>query len=174
MCGLCVRERVTATSTKPSTRSQPRRTTARGSRTRTHRTQLTTTYFPRIRGLWRRSAAMREDFDAPDRIRTYDPRLRRPLLCPTELRAQKRSTRSSEGFPQSRRAAGTRIGALGFEPRASCSQSRRANRAALRPAEHDSLTGGDAGVNPLSHRLEARLRVRETRERGGFFGAFGQ
>jgi hypothetical protein len=47
---------------------------------------------------------------APDRIRTYDPRLRRPPLCPTELRAQNP----------------VKIGALGFEPRTSCSQSRRA------------------------------------------------
>jgi hypothetical protein len=31
------------------------------------------------------------------------------------------------------------VGALGFEPRTSCSQSRRANRAALRPAHNCQL-----------------------------------
>jgi hypothetical protein len=36
------------------------------------------------------------------------------------------------------------IGALGFEPRASCSQSRRANRAALRPAHSFVYAGGPA------------------------------
>jgi hypothetical protein len=59
---------------------------------------------------------------APDRIRTYDPRLRRPPLCPTELRAQNPS-----------------IGALGFEPRTSCSQSRRATELRHAPWEQDIL-----------------------------------
>jgi hypothetical protein len=36
------------------------------------------------------------------------------------------------------RSGAPRVGALGFEPRTSCSQSRRANRAALRPADVSS------------------------------------
>ena len=54
---------------------------------------------------------------APGETRTPDPLLRRQLLYPTELLARMENN----------------IGETGFEPMTSCSQGRRANRAALLP-----------------------------------------
>ncbi len=70
---------------------------------------------------------------APGRTRTCDLRLRRPLLYPAELLA-------------------LMVGAAGFEPAAYCSQSSRANQAALRP-----VTG---------HGL--RERRRDSKDSGGY------
>ena len=56
---------------------------------------------------------------APGRTRTCDPRLRRPLLYPAELRAQI-EVMAGRGA--------TLVGAEGFEPPTSCSQSRCATR----------------------------------------------
>lgn len=50
------------------------------------------------------------------RIRTCDPRLRRPMLYPTELRAQIKM-----------------VGVAGFEPTTSCSQSRRSTKLSYTP-----------------------------------------
>ena len=47
---------------------------------------------------------------APDRTRTYYPRIRNPMLYPDELQAHHM------------------VGVEGFEPPTSCSQSRRATR----------------------------------------------
>ena len=58
----------------------------------------------------------------PDRNRTRNPRLRRSVLYPVELRAL---------MPI--RAKNFVVGAVGFELTTLCSQSRCANRAALRP-----------------------------------------
>ncbi len=60
--------------------------------------------------------------NAPDRNRTCNPRLRRSVLYPVELRAL---------MPI--RAKNFVVGAVGFELTTLCSQSRCANRAALRP-----------------------------------------
>ena len=60
-------------------------------------------------------------FGTPDRNRTCNPRLRRSVLYPVELRAL---------MPI---RAGWLVGAVGFELTTLCSQSRCANRAALRP-----------------------------------------
>ncbi len=60
---------------------------------------------------------------APDRTRTCNLRLRRPLLYPVELRAPRRSGRQM-------------VGAEGFEPPTPCSQSRCATR-----LRHAPITG---------------------------------
>jgi hypothetical protein len=62
----------------------------------------------------------RNTTDAPDRIRTYDRRLRRPLLYPPELRAP------DEEPPT--------VGAPGFEPGTSWSQTRRATKLRYAPS----------------------------------------
>ena len=64
---------------------------------------------------------------APGRTRTCDPRLRRPLLYPAELRAR---------FQVVTERDASLVGAEGFEPPTSCSQSRSATRLrhAPRPA----------------------------------------
>src|SRR6185312_949255 len=60
-------------------------------------------------------------------IRTHDLRLRRPTLYPAELLAQKAKKERAAPFVM--------VGASGFEPPTSWSRTRRANRAAPRPAE---------------------------------------
>ncbi len=60
-------------------------------------------------------------------IRTRDLRLRRPTLYPAELLAL-------ENAKGARRAPFAMVGASGFEPPTSWSRTRRANRAAPRPA----------------------------------------
>src|SRR5579864_3693575 len=60
-------------------------------------------------------------------IRTHDLRLRRPTLYPAELLAQKAQKELGAPFVM--------VGASGFEPPTSWSRTRRANRAAPRPAE---------------------------------------
>ena len=72
---------------------------------------------------------------APGRTRTCDLRLRRPLLYPAELLA-------------------LMVGAAGFEPAAYCSQSSRANQAALRPVTGHRLrerrrNSKDSGAMPV-------------------------
>src|ERR1043166_3437506 len=62
----------------------------------------------------------------PERTRTSDPRLRRPLLCPAELQAP--TTKNRRTY-----ARAALVGARGFEPPTYCSQGRRANQAALLP-----------------------------------------
>ena len=72
----------------------------------------------------------------PERTRTSDPRLRRPLLCPAELQAQEalRGPPLLLPFCLGARAEYV-VGAGRFELPTSCSQGRRANQAALRPAQ---------------------------------------
>ena len=60
----------------------------------------------------------------PDRNRTRNPRLRRSVLYPVELRARISGVMN---------CASSVVGAVGFELTTLCSQSRCANRAALRP-----------------------------------------
>src|SRR5215211_1329751 len=78
---------------------------------------------------------------APERTRTSDPRLRRPPLCPAELRARNPA-----------------VGAPGFEPGTSCSQSRRATKLRHAPlgAENFSDKEGDGQAKAgqvMSHGL---------------------
>ena len=56
----------------------------------------------------------------PGGIRTHDPRLRRPVLYPTELRALKLND--------------YKVGAAGFEPTTFCAQGRRATRLRYAPS----------------------------------------
>src|SRR5262249_20779810 len=113
-----------------------------------------------------------ETSGTPERIRTSDPRLRRPPLCPLSYRrprifvlsyapAQRRASRPAlprHSVAPSSSAAQRRasrpalpllvVGARGFEPPTSCSQGRRANQAALRPVRLAPL--GDLQHTPLS------------------------
>ena len=63
-------------------------------------------------------------FGTPDRNRTCNRPLRRRVLYPVELRAHQPLRADFIGFL---------VGAVGFELTTLCSQSRCANRAALRP-----------------------------------------
>ena len=56
---------------------------------------------------------------APGGTRTPDPQLRRLMLYPPELLAPRR------GPVRARHSSAARVGAAGFEPATSCSQSRR-------------------------------------------------
>ena len=94
---------------------------------------------------------------APDRTRTYYPRIRNPMLYPDELQAHHM------------------VGVEGFEPPTSCSQSRRATRLRYTPNVflwlHDSNK-----TKPWSNR-EGRIllnlwRIRQTRNT--FLSKFGQ
>ncbi len=70
----------------------------------------------------------------PEGTRTPNPRLRRPVLYPGELRAVLRS-----------RGRVRLVGVRGFEPPTSCSQSKRATRLRYTPRKADSTgvaTGG--------------------------------
>ena len=88
------------------------------------------------------SAARRTVNGAPGRNRTCNPRLRRPMLYPVELRAlHKLSTRcrvapgpcpASPPWGEPGTVAGL-VGVEGFEPPPSCSQSRRATRLRYTP-----------------------------------------
>src|SRR5919112_2178480 len=78
---------------------------------------------------------------APGGNRTPDPQLRRLLLYPTELLAlQSRQV----GVPQ---ASSCQVGAPGFEPGTSCSQSRRDTRLRYAPHETQTLAGPSTTVN---------------------------
>src|SRR5690606_338479 len=79
-----------------------------------------------------------------ERIRTSDRLLRRQMLYPAELRDQSQKTLLKKNLIQSNsqvKFPGKRtarcfilvVGVAGFEPAASCSQSRRDNRATLHP-----------------------------------------
>ena len=78
-------------------------------------------------------------FGAPGRTRTCDPRLRRPMLYPAELRAQ------------SQPAVEYMVGAEGFEPPTLCSQSRCATRLRHAPPEAAPARGAN-------HTCEVRER----------------
>ena len=73
-------------------------------------------------GLYQLSYSHHKTFGTPDRNRTCNPRLRRSVLYPVELRAL---------MPI--RAKNFLVGAVGFELTTLCSQSRCANQTALRP-----------------------------------------
>ena len=62
---------------------------------------------------------------APGRTRTCNRRLRRPVLYPVELRAQREDSRI---VPAAMPRRVGMVGVEGFEPPTSCSQSRRAER----------------------------------------------
>jgi hypothetical protein len=66
---------------------------------------------------------------APGRTRTCDPRLRRPVLYPAELRALLSS------LPFTSTLSLEMVGAAGFEPATLCSQSRCATRLRHAPPE---------------------------------------
>ena len=78
------------------------------------KTRLLPTRLPRVAPL------DEECFGTPGRTRTCDPRLRRPLLYPAELRAL---------YTVPLRL----VGVEGFEPPTSCSQSRCATRLRYTP-----------------------------------------
>ena len=65
----------------------------------------------------------------PARIRTWDLLLRRQLLYPAELRDHG-IKKNQPKYPEILELI---VGVAGFEPAASCSQSRRDNRATLHP-----------------------------------------
>src|SRR6266576_3628690 len=90
---------------------------------------------------------------APGGNRTPDPQLRRLLLYPTELLA----LRSRQGCPEQRELP-AKVGAPGFEPGTSCSQSRRDTR--LRYAPHENPTIASACVT-VNSRHRYTLQERE-------------
>src|SRR5690348_18131112 len=70
----------------------------------------------------------------PDKTRTCNPQLRRLVLYPVELRAvREQAANKNTAFL---------VGARGFEPPTSCSQSRRATRLRYAPkkASNDTLS----------------------------------
>src|ERR1700710_1308823 len=70
---------------------------------------------------------VRRAHGAPGRTRTCDPRLRRPVLYPAELRALEFDTLHHDKYEM--------VGAAGFEPATLCSQSRCATRLRHAPPE---------------------------------------
>jgi hypothetical protein len=80
---------------------------------------------------------------APGRTRTCDPRLRRPMLYPAELRAPSSHSRHAGSGPVLARSS--MVGAEGFEPPTLCSQSRCATR--LRHAPPDCYCCSAASLN---------------------------
>ena len=102
------------------------------------------------------AARMLRASGAPGRIRTCDPRLRRPLLYPAELRARSRPVTLSE-YTGCRWQPAKLVGEEGFEPPTSCSQSRRATRLRYSPVEpRASEAGSYAG--PLARSIWQCLR----------------
>ena len=81
-------------------------------------------------------------YGAPGGTRTHDPRLRRPVLYPAELRARRRAIRSM-------------VGARGFEPPTLCSQSRCSTRLSYAPTQ--SPPGGRLGIVAASRDAAMRL-----------------
>ncbi len=69
---------------------------------------------------------------APDRTRTCNRRLRRPMLYPVELRAHRQPCIVPPHTGTRRQPS--LVGVEGFEPPTSCSQSRRATRLRYTPA----------------------------------------
>ena len=96
----------------------------------------------------RRSGILRST--VPGGIRTPDPRLRRPLLYPTELQTHEERVMGIEPtcpawkagvLPLNytrKSAAYLIVGVTGFEPAASCSQSRRSSQAEPHPVALNS------------------------------------
>src|SRR5256714_4618380 len=76
---------------------------------------------------------------APGGTRTPDPQLRRLLLYPPELLALRRG-----------------VGAPGFEPGTSCSQSRRDTRLRYAPHENPTIVGHSNRVNSRTDSATAR------------------
>ena len=66
---------------------------------------------------------------APGRTRTCNPRLRRPVLCPVELRAQRLPTLPVPSV----------VGVEGFEPPTHCSQSNCATRLRYTPTGSEPI-----------------------------------
>jgi hypothetical protein len=103
---------------------------------------------------------------APGRTRTCDPRLRRPMLYPAELRAQNPSSQivSSLNVHVERM-----VGARGFEPPTLCSQSRCATRLRYTPTEtslrysNASRRSEAAPAGAANHTCEVPDRQFETR-----------
>jgi hypothetical protein len=90
------------------------------------------------------------DVGALGRTRTCDPRLRRPLLYPAELRAPiECASKPAFGRPKRRhrkRPGGQLVGVEGFEPPTSCSQSRRATRLRYTPVSENASRNRRAGT----------------------------
>ena len=88
----------------------------------------------------------------PGGTRTHNPRLRRLVLYPVELRAA----------PEQRKLHNTWSGWRGFEPPTSCSQSKRATRLRHTPkkAANDTLSASSRATNLLAHRGAFLLQKR--------------
>src|SRR3954463_2067058 len=74
----------------------------------------------------------------PDKTRTCNPQLRRLVLYPVELRAVREQAATKKQVPKPKFL----VGARGFEPPTSCSQSKRATRLRHAPkmAPNDTLS----------------------------------
>src|SRR5215203_1735699 len=94
---------------------------------------------------------------APGGNRTPDPQLRRLLLYPTELLA----LQSRQAGLQ--RASSCQVGAPGFEPGTSCSQSRRDTRLRYAPHENPTLAGAGPRVNSRAPLTLRRALIRPKR-----------
>ena len=79
---------------------------------------------------------------APDRNRTCNPRLRRPVLYPVELRAQCSAAFHAlrTSISEATQALGELVGVEGFEPTTSSSQSWRATRLRYTPQSRCGTT----------------------------------
>ena len=113
----------------------------------------------------------------PDRNRTCDPQLRRLMLYPTELRAANPQTNfcraagphsTRQGRAEMKRLGADRermVGARGFEPPTSCSQSKHSTGLSYAPTTGECSTrpidargGIDCGIDALRRRPERGSR----------------
>ena len=90
--------------------------------------------------IWRANQLRYTHHSVPEGIRTPDPRLRRPLLYPTELQTQSGWWESNPRIQLGRlvfyhwTTPAEFIGVTGFEPATSWSQTRRSSQAEPHPA----------------------------------------
>ena len=89
--------------------------------------------------IWRANQLRYTHHNVPEGIRTPDPRLRRPLLYPTELLTHTKRVMGIEPTYPAWKAGvlplnyTRRVGVTGFEPAASWSQTRRSSQAEPHP-----------------------------------------
>ena len=117
---------------------------------------------------------------APDRNRTCNPRLRRPMLYPVELRAQPGNYTDATGLSPDQQHPSQHapkqpscqilVGAEGFEPTTSSSQSWRSTRLSYTPPNPSACrTGSHAeptSLRPTQHRVnENRTKTAPIRSR---------
>src|SRR6185312_13689392 len=86
---------------------------------------------------------------APGGNRTPDPQLRRLLLYPTELLAL------HARWCRIRSAFALQVGAPGFEPGTSCSQSRRDTRLRYAPRAFECIRGGNENQLPRHEKMQS-------------------